>query len=418
MADFQEPGGHEPPLQRLDGGREATDMPRLSLAVVMTHPTQFDGPLFSLISQAGLIDLTVYYLLTDRIADAVDHELGFSPNWDIPVAKGYRYVCCPQGFLRTFLFLHRECVSSHKFDLVILPGYSRLGVTLLALVRNGQPLGMRLDTVPIYPERAWKARCKQKLLPTLFRRFATFHPVGSLSEGYLKGLGVAPSKMFRFPYATDNAYLADRAKRFGQDRERWLLEVGIPANTFVVLGVLKFVPRENPMELLRGFRLFNEKFPQSVLILVGAGGLQREMEAYIAASNLGACTRLVGYAKYSELPKWYAISNVFVHSAARECWGVSVNEAMACGLPVVASSSVGSSYDLIQGGLNGYQYPAGDVQVLADCLGNIASRPDRGRQLGERSQSLIKAWDFEATLKSLESAVTKVRGESPCRGSR
>jgi glycosyltransferase involved in cell wall biosynthesis len=88
---------------------------------------------------------------------------------------------------------------------------------------------------------------------------------------------------------------------------------------------------------------------------------------------------------------------------------------MACGLPVVASSSVGSSYDLIQDAANGYQYPSGDVKALADCLTRIASRPDRGSELGECSRRLIKAWDFEATIKSLESALLGIKAEIPHR---
>jgi glycosyltransferase involved in cell wall biosynthesis len=137
------------------------------------------------------------------------------------------------------------------------------------------------------------------------------------------------------------------------------------------------------------------------------------MEAYIAANKLAGSVHLVGYARYSELPKWYAISNVLVHPAIRESWGVSVNEAMACGLPVVAASSVGSSFDLIQNDVNGYQYPSGDVKALANCLMMIASRPDGGGELGECSQRLIKPWDFEATMKSLESALIKVKSEAP-----
>jgi glycosyltransferase involved in cell wall biosynthesis len=359
-----------------------------------------------------VIDLTVYYLVTDRIADKADNELGFSPNWDTPVTEGYRRVACPPEFVRRVRFLWRECLVDGDYDLVIVPGYARLDTNLLALAPRRRALGMRLDTAPIYAEPAWKAWFKRIVLRQFFRRFATFHPVGSLTEGFLETLGVSASKMFRFPYAADNAYLAERANQFRHEREGILSDLRISSGSFVVLGVLKFVPRENPMELLRGFHLFHEEFPDSALILVGAGPLQRELNAYIAAGKLANSVRLVGYAKYSDLPKWYAISNVFVHPAIWECWGVSVNEAMACGLPVVASSSVGSSYDLIQDGANGYQYRSGDVKALAGCLTRIASRPDRGGELGECSQRLIKAWDFEATMRSLESALRKVKTET------
>jgi len=384
-------------------------MSRFSLAVLMTHPTQFDGPLFSRISQAGLIDLTVYYLETDRIADKVDKELGFSPNWDIPLTERYRSVVCPRQFVRRVRLLWRECVVGGNYDLVIVPGYARLDTNLLVLAARRQAVGMRLDTAPIHPQPRLKYWCKRTVLRRFFRRFATFHPVGSLTERYLEGLGVSASRMFRFPYAADNAYLAQRASLFRPERGRMLSDLGISPGSFVVLGVLKFVPRENPMELLRGFQLFHQTFPDSALILVGAGALEGEMKAYVGTEKLSNCVRLVGYAKYSELPKWYAISNVFVHPALYEPWGVSVNEAMACGLPVVASSSVGSSYDLIEDGANGYRYPSGNAQALADCLASIASRPDRGRALGERSERLIKEWDFESAMKSIESTLRRIK---------
>jgi glycosyltransferase involved in cell wall biosynthesis len=218
--------------------------------------------------------------------------------------------------------------------------------------------------------------------------------------------------MFRFPYAADNGFFRAASEAFGKQRDSLLRDQGISHHSFVALGVLKFVPRENPVELLRGFHIFHQRYPDSALILVGTGTLETEIRGYITTHGLSGAVRLVGYARYSELPKWYGISNVFVHPSTRECWGVSVNEAMACGLPVVTSSLVGSSYDLIQIGVNGYQYPSGDVQALADCLAKIASRSDRGRQLGECSARFIQAWDFQATTRSLESALDMIQAES------
>jgi glycosyltransferase involved in cell wall biosynthesis len=386
-------------------------MKRFSLAVLQTHPTQFDGPLFREIARTGAIDLTVYYLDTDQVSLQVDPELGFSPNWDIPVVSGYRLVRCPQGLSQRLRFLRRECFSANKYELVIVPGWGRPELDLLALLFRRQPLGVRLDTAMIYPELRAKAHLKRALLKRLFRRYSVFHPVGSLSEAFLRTVGMGQDRIFRFPYAVDNEYFRATSGAFRKRRDGLLQDQGISPQHFVVLGVLKFIPRENPMELLRGFHSFHRRFPDSALILVGAGPLEKDLRSYVSTSGLSKIVRLVGYARYGELPKWYGISNVFVHPSANECWGVSVNEAMACGLPVVASSLVGSSYDLIKEGVNGYQYPSEDAQALADCLARIASRPDRGWQLGESSARLIQAWDFRATIRSLESALRSVRSD-------
>src|SRR5439155_19698713 len=383
-----------------------------SLAILMSHPSNLDGPLFSKIAASAPFDLTVYYLETDQIAEKVDPELGFSPNWDIPVVSGYRSMLCPRGFIRRVRFLWRECFAGAKYGLVIVPGYNRLDVALLAQYSRRQALGMRLDAVSIYPEPPCKRRLKRMALKQVLRRYAVFHPVGSLTERFLQELGVRSTQMSRFPYAADNGYLSTRAERFRREREGLLAELGIQAGTFVVLGVLKFVPRENPMELLRGFCSFRKRFPDSALILVGTGPLEGEIRECLGAMNLSEAARLVGYARYSDLPQWDGISNVFVHPAAAEPGGVSVNEAMACGLPVVASDRVGASHDLVIEGLNGFCYPSGDSEALADCLGKIASRPEQGREMGKWSQRIAHRWSHEESIASLNAMLHKIVGMS------
>jgi len=393
-------------------------MKRLCLAVVQNHPSQLDGALFQKIAQTSDFDLTVYYLDTGEVSKHVDPELGFSPNWDVAVTSGYCAVSCPRGFLRRLRFLRRECFSAAKYDLVIAPGYARIDLALLAFLFRSQPLGMRLDTAAIYPESYIKARVKSVVLKYLFRRYSVFHPVGSLTERFLESMGISRGRMFRFPYAADNDYLHVRSQAFRLQRDEIRRAQGIPPRQFVALGVLKFIPRENPLELLGGFRTFHATSPNSMLILVGTGPLEQEIKGYVSAHALGDSVRLVGYGKYSELPKWYAVSDVFVHPATQECWGVSVNEAMACGLPVIASSGVGSSYDLIENGKNGYQYATGDEEALACCLKRIASLADRGRRLGEYSAQLIRAWDFQATIASLKCALGAMGCDSADRAAR
>lgn len=386
-------------------------MSTLSVAVVMTRPTQIEAPLFREIVRTSPIDLEVYYLDMDGITTGVDSELGFSPDWNINLTEGYKSVCCPPAFLARLRFLKRRCFAGCKYDLVIVPGYARLDLALLALRYWDQPLGMRLDTVSIYPEPPWKSVVKRMVLKQLFRRYAVFHPIGSLTGAFLRELGIEPARMFRFPYAVDNHYLRTRAEGFRVNRARLLSELRILPEDFVILGVLKFIPRENPSELVRGFRLFHERHPQSALILVGAGPLEEELRGLIKEAGLTETVRLVGFAKYSDLPRWYAVSDVFVHPAKQECWGVSVNEAMACGLPVVASDQVGSAYDLVREGLNGYRYPSGDCEALSRCLEKIACGSDRLR-MAQEAQSAVAEWGYKASIASIVAALKKVTGKT------
>lgn len=382
-----------------------------AVAILASHPTQIEAPLFREIARTGLADLEVYYLEENQAAVPVDHELGFSPEWDIPLKEGYKSVSCPRGLFERVRFLGRRCFASRRYDMVIVPGYRRLDVALLALRYWGPALGMRLDTVSIYPEPQWKTAIRRLVLRQWFRRYAVLYPVGSLTETFLEDLGVEPTRIFRFPYAVDNQSLGPRAEHFRRDRAQMLGELALSPNAFVVLGVLKFVPRENPLELVRGFQLFHARYPQSALLLVGAGPLGKELRRFIAGAGLSDVVRLVGYARYSDLPRWYAVSDVFVHPAVKECWGVSLNEAMACGLPVVASDRVGAAYDLVLEGFNGYRYRSGDCEALSDCLEKVARRGGRSAMGGE-SQRVVAEWSYRTTLASLGAALAKVTGKS------
>ena len=117
--------------------------------------------------------------------------------------------------------------------------------------------------------------------------------------------------------------------------------------------------------------------------------------------------RFPGYVPYPELPALYAAADLFVHAAREERWGVSVQEALACGLPVVASSRVGAGYDLVEVGGNGFVYPAGDDAMLAHRIGEaLALDPERFRQ---RTAAILARWDYAATWRHLLSAAERVR---------
>jgi glycosyltransferase involved in cell wall biosynthesis len=112
--------------------------------------------------------------------------------------------------------------------------------------------------------------------------------------------------------------------------------------------------------------------------------------------------RFPGYIPYLELPALYAACDLFVHPAREERWGVSVAEALACGLPVVTSSRVGAAYDLIHPGANGFTYEAGDVTDLAQRIDQALSLPRTGVEA--ESAAILARWDYAATWRAIVEA--------------
>src|SRR6185295_16395131 len=102
---------------------------------------------------------------------------------------------------------------------------------------------------------------------------------------------------------------------------------------------------------------------------------------------------------YPDLPALYGAADLFVHPAREERWGVSVAEALACGLPVVASSRVGAAYDLVRPGENGFTYEAGDGDGLAQRI-EAALRLDPAA-VAATSAEILARWDYAATWRSI-----------------
>lgn len=103
--------------------------------------------------------------------------------------------------------------------------------------------------------------------------------------------------------------------------------------------------------------------------------------------------------------RFYDLCEVFVLPSVDEPWGLVVNEAMNLAKPVVVSDRVGSGYDLVRNGENGFMVPARDADALAGALSAILSDPGLARSMGLRSRDIIDAWDFEADVTGLRAAL-------------
>ena len=85
---------------------------------------------------------------------------------------------------------------------------------------------------------------------------------------------------------------------------------------------------------------------------------------------------------------------MFALLSEREPWGVVVNEAAACGLPLVLSDRVGAAPDLLRDGENGCLVPYADVDAAAAALSRLAADPDGRRRAGARSREIAAGWGY------------------------
>jgi glycosyltransferase involved in cell wall biosynthesis len=187
-----------------------------------------------------------------------------------------------------------------------------------------------------------------------------------------------------------------------QARENPLLrcEFGLPLDRRVIIAVSKLAPRETPWDLLRAMADPISGSPH--LLLAGDGPDKSAVEEF-TQKYCGGSVTLAGYVKYSRLAEVYAAGDVFIHCSANEPYGVSVAEALSCGLSVITSSGVGSGYDLIRPSQNGFVYSHGDVSALRACI-EAALSLDR-RSVEAVNERVLKAWDYGSTWSNILSAL-------------
>lgn len=267
------------------------------------------------------------------------------------------------------------------------------------------------STVQDHTRVWWKEAIKRSLVQ---RYYDAGFANGTASMEYLVGLGLPKEHIWDRQAVVDNQYFAVEAARARETMEGHREAAGLPRRYFLYVG--RFSPEKNVMGLLQAYRRYRELKPDGWQLMLVGDGPQRE-ELKQTARNL-KLEGLVwpGYKQIYELPLYYALAGAFVLPSVSEPWGLVVNEAMACGLPVLVSTRCGSSCDLVRVGENGYTFDPFNVEDLAECMVNFSdSSTEERSQMADSSREIISHYTPEARAESLadciRQTVTRIRGQ-------
>jgi glycosyltransferase involved in cell wall biosynthesis len=389
----------------------------LRILFLVERPTQFEAPFFRFAARDPRHELRVLFTGAAPAAAAFDPELGHTVSWGIDLLGGYPHAVAPARGRARWLAgqLGRRRggggAGGGACDLLIANGYTRPEYLLAAVLarRAGIATALRLDSV-LWPDDAAAAappRTKRLLYSgLLLRLYDLFLGVGSLTLAYLAACGVPAPRRGLLPYAVDVEHFRARSRLSAAERAAARARLDLPPAARAVLAVAKLNPREAPWDLLGALPRLP---PDARLLVAGDGPARADLERLAAATATGR-VKFLGYVPYPELPALYAAADLFVHAAREERWGVSVAEALACGLPVVASSRVGAGHDLLAAGANGWLYPAGDAAELARRIAQALAL-DR-QAVAAASREILGRWDYAAAWRQLLDAAGRIVGGS------
>jgi glycosyltransferase involved in cell wall biosynthesis len=221
----------------------------------------------------------------------------------------------------------------------------------------------------------------------------------SVSEplmGYLqRDMGLARDKLRLIPNGVDTESFRPGPSG-GQLRAR--LRLG--ADDVLIGNVARLTPVKNHALLLEAFAILRPHAPRATLAIVGDGPLRRDLERRIAALGLEAHARLAGLA--GDMPAIYRDFDLFVLSSRLEGTSLSILEAMASGVCVVATA-VGGNPDLLGHGRFGVLVPPDDPRALAAAMADLLRDHARRRMLAAAAREHVaRSYSEESMLRRYE----------------
>lgn len=394
---------------------------RYRVAVVTSHPVQYQAPLFQRLASHPDVELIVFYGDDRSVAGEVDTGFGVPVQWDRPLLEGYRSIFLkrvgtaggPLQRLAADIRIVRHLFTG-RFDAVLIHSYAtRLSLlAYLGALTSGTPVLLRTESERLRPRGRWTEALKAIVLGPLLAVTSGALVIGGANRRFYDHYGVARSRQFFTPYSVDNKFfLAQReiVKRSRQDLRRmhdWPEDV-------VVIGFSgKLIPLKRVDDLIDAVAALQGEGLQAGLLIVGDGPSRAALEERARSRQL-RWTQFAGFRNQSELAAWYVCMDVFVLPSRSETWGLVLNEAMLFQLPIVASRMVGGTEDLIETGKNGYVFEVGDVARLTHVLRTLVTSSEVRCRFGQQSRAIVEKYSHDACVRGILDGIGHVTGR-PC----
>lgn len=271
-----------------------------------------------------------------------------------------------------FIARLRRVIRHERPDVVHL--HSRRGADVLGAIAGrlaGVPvvLSRRVDN----PEaRAWVAL-----------KYRLHDRIIAISQGIadvLASEGVPAAKLRVVRSSLDPAPWQSPA-----DRAAFCAEFGVTGDALLIGVVAQLIERKGHRVLFDALRALPDRSPNVRVICFGQGPLRETLER--EAADLGETIRFAGFR--TDLARWIGALDLLVHPALMEGLGVSLLQASAAGVPIIASRA-GGMPEAVADGRTGLLVPPGDALALRDALRRLIEDPALRRRLGDQGRARIE----------------------------
>lgn len=357
----------------------------MKLVIITEIIAPYRIPVFNALAQLPGIDLHVVFL--------AENDPGLR-QWTIykdEIAFSYQVLPSKRFRLGSLNFLFNtgvtDALRQASPDAVICGGYNYAAAWQVQkwARRNHVPFLTWVESTGM------DRRSHNGLLEALKARFLRhcdgYVAAGKSSAQYLAEFGIDRKKIFFAPDAVDNDFFISHSDAARSRADEFRTSLNLPARYFLFTG--RMVREKGVFDLLEAYTHLDSRLRDQLgLVMCGEGTSKNELERISRQVTSGQIV-FTGFYQREKLAVLYALAEAFVFPTHSDPWGLVVNEAMACGLPIITTSAAGCAADLVDDGCNGRIVAPKETYHLAAAMAQLAVDPILRADMGAHSRRRI-----------------------------
>ncbi len=378
------------------------------LAIITTHPIQYNAPLFKMLAERKKLDIHVFYTWGQTEKQKFDPGFGKNIIWDIPLLDGYQYSFVNntsknpgshhyKGIINPNLIAD---VENWKADAILVMGWNfKSHLAAIRYFKGKIPVLFRGDSTLLDEKWGIKKLMRRYFLKRVYRNIDFAFYVGTNNKLYFLKHGVRLDQLIHAPHAIDNERFAEPEVFYLNEAKILRAELEIKEDDIVLLFAGKLEEKKNPLFLIDLINKINS--PRLKIVFVGSGILKNNIQNICESDDR---IIMLDFQNQKRMPTIYRIADIFFlpSKGPGETWGLALNEAMACKKAVVSTFKTGGAIDLIEQNKNGLIINFENYEAVLNLIESALLNKEILKYMGDNSFNRIKDFSLEKVALSYE----------------
>jgi len=286
-------------------------------------------------------------------------------------------------------------LEKYDFDGMILHGIYDSTAILQAqrwCRKNGRPCLLRCDANILEEQRfSWFKRLRHRILiGDKIKTSDALLTIGDNNSKYYENFGGTRDKLFLAPWEIDYDVLENAYEKALPKRQELRHILGIDDDTFVISSIARmFLYKGFDLLICAASRLEAEGY-KIKMFFAGSGHDEEIIKRKVCQYN--APVEMTGNLSRQKLVELLVSSDAFTLMSTFEPWGLVVNEACLCGLPLILANQVGVAANLLKNDANGWSVPALDMEQFCGCVKKLINNRELCMKFGQASRNIYLDW--------------------------